>query len=135
MAAQLGLSFLLKQGTAAGGTTLAGMRSTSMTINQQIVDVTTKDSSNRWRELLAGAGVRSMTITAAGVFTDAAVEETVRGYAFAGSANAFGLIFANSDKIDASWIISSYSRAGEHDGEETYSITLESAGAITFTAG
>lgn len=131
MAAQKGLSFLLKQ----GGTTLAGMRSTSFSLNQQIVDVTNKDSSNRWRELLAGAGVRSLSIQAAGLFTDAAIEETVRGFAFAGSSNTFTLHFENGDQFSAAFIISAYGRAGEHDGEETYNLTLESAGAITYTPG
>lgn len=133
MAAQKGLSFLLKQGTAAAGTTLAGMRSTSFTVNTEIVDVTTKDDAGV-RNLLAGAGVRSFTISASGLFTDAAVEETVRGYAFAGTANAFGLVFENGDTIDASFIISSYERSGEYNGAEEYSLTLEADGTITYTA-
>lgn len=133
MAAQKGISFLLKQGTAAAGTTLAGMRATSLTVNNETVDVTNKDSAGA-RTLLAAAGVQSLTVNASGVFTDAAVEETVRGYAFARSINAFGLVFENADKIDASWYISNYERSGEYNGEETYSITLESSGAITYTA-
>ena len=135
MAAQKGRLFLLKQGTAAAGTTIAGLRATRFRVNQQTVEVTNKDSTNQWRELLAGAGVRSLAIEASGVFQDSAVEETVRGYAFAGTANAFGLVFENLDKIDGSFIVSSFERAGDHDDEEQYSLTLESAGAITFTAG
>ncbi|MGH6719747.1 MAG: phage major tail protein, TP901-1 family, partial [Alphaproteobacteria bacterium] len=99
MAAQKGRLFLLKQGTAAAGTTIAGLRATRFRVNQDTVDATTKDSSNQWRELLAQAGVRALTIEAAGIFQDAAVEETVRGYAFAGTANPFGLVFENGDKI------------------------------------
>lgn len=133
MAAQKGISFLLKQGTAAAGTTLAGMRATSLTVNNETVDVTNKDSAGA-RTLLAAAGVQSLTVNASGVFTDAVVEETVRGYAFARSINAFGIVFENGDKIDASWYISNYERAGEYNGEETYSLTLESSGAITYTA-
>jgi TP901-1 family phage major tail protein len=135
MAAQKGRLFLLKQGTAAAGTTIAGLRSTRFRVNQETVETTTKDSANQWRELLAGAGVRSLGIEAAGVFQDSAVEETVRGYAFAGSINAFGLVFENGDKIDGGFQITRFERSGEHDGEEQYALTLESAGAITFTAG
>jgi len=134
MAAQKGRAFLLKQGTAAGGTTLAGLRATSFRVNQQLVDVTNKDSANQWRELLGGVGPRSLSIQAEGVFQDAAVEETVRGYAFAGTANAFGLVFESGDRIDGSFVVASYERSGAHDGEEQYALTLESAGAITFTA-
>jgi TP901-1 family phage major tail protein len=135
MAAQKGRLFLLKQGTAALGTTIAGLRATRFRVNQDTVDVTTKDATNQWRELLAGAGVRSFAVEASGVFQDSAVEETVRGYAFAGTANAFGLIFENGDKIDGSFIVTAFERSGDHDGEEQYSLTLTSAGAISFTAG
>jgi TP901-1 family phage major tail protein len=134
MAAQKGLSFLLKQGAVLSTpTTLAGMRSTSMTINTEIVDVTTKDSAGV-RTLLAGAGVTSLSISASGLFTDATVEETVRGYAFAGSANTFSLFFENGDTLEASFIISSYERSGEYNGAEEYSLTLEASGTITYTA-
>lgn len=134
MAAQKGLNFLLKEGAVAGSpTTLAGMRATSFTINNEIVDVTTKDSSNA-RTLLAAAGVTSLTISASGLFTDATVEETVRGYAFAGSANTFHLVFENTDTLEASFVISSYERSGEYNGAEEYSITLESSGTLTYTA-
>ena len=133
MAAQKGRSFLLKQGTASGGTTLAGMRTTGMTLNNAQVDITNKDSGG-WRTLLEDAATQAIDITAEGVFTDAAVEETVRGYAFANSINAFGLLFGNGDQLDGNWAISSYARTGNHDGEETYSITLQSSGALVYTA-
>jgi TP901-1 family phage major tail protein len=134
MAAQKGRAFLLKQGTAAAGTTIAGLRTTSFRVNQETVDVTSKDSSGQWRELLAAAGVRSLTIQAAGVFQDSAVEETVRGYAFAGSINAFGLIFEDGSKIDGSFQVTSLERTGAYNGAEEYALTLESAGAVTYTA-
>lgn len=131
MAADRGLDFLLKEGTAAGGTTVAGMRSTGLTVNNETVDITNKDSAG-FRTLLADAGVQSMTISASGVFTDAVIEETVRGYAFAKSINAFGLLFPNGDALDGSWYITGYERAGEYNGEETYSFTLESSGTMTY---
>ena len=59
MAAQKGSALLLKIGadaTAAASadtyTTVGGLRSTSITLNQESVDITNKDSSNA-RELLA----------------------------------------------------------------------------------
>ncbi len=133
MAAQKGRSFLLKQGTASGGTTLAGMRTTGMTINNEPVDITSKDSG-AWRTYLEGAGTQSLSVTAEGVFTNAAVEHTVRGYAMANSINAFGLLFGDGAYIDGSWQVTSYQRAGAFNGEETYSVTLESSGQPTYTA-
>lgn len=133
MAAQKGRSFLLKQGTASSGTTLAGMRTTGFTINNEQVDITNKDSAG-WKTLLEGAGTQSITITAEGVFTNAAVEHTVRGYAFANSINSFGILFPDADYFDGSWAITNYQRTGTHNGEETYSLTLESSGAIVYTS-
>ena len=133
MAAQKGRSFLLKQGTASAGTTLAGMRTTGMTLNNEPVDITNKDSAG-WRTLLEGAGTQSVSITAEGVFTNAAVEHTVRGYAVANSINAFGLLFGDGDQVDGSWQITNYARTGAHNGEETYSVTLENSGTVTWTS-
>lgn len=132
MAAQKGRNLLLKQGTAASGTTIAGMRATGLTINNEQVDTTNKDS-NGWRTMLEDAGTQSVDITVEGVFTDAAVEETVRGYAFSNSINAFGILFGNGDTLDGSWAISSYQRSGSFNNEETYSMTLQSSGAVLYT--
>ncbi|RMD61106.1 MAG: phage tail protein, partial [Alphaproteobacteria bacterium] len=63
MAAQKGKLVLLKADIAGGSpqvyTTIAGLRTTTWTINGEDVDVTTKDD-NGWQQRLAGAGVRSL---------------------------------------------------------------------------
>ena len=45
MAVQKGSSFLLKDNSGGSAVTIGGLRSTSMTINGEMVDVTNKDSS------------------------------------------------------------------------------------------
>ena len=129
MAAQKGDLLLLKQ----GGTTIAGLRTTRLSINNTLVDVTTKDSSAK-RTLLAAAGIQSMSISVDGVFNDAAIEETIRGFAVAGSINTFKLLFPNGDDFTGSFQIASYERGGDVGGEETFSMTLESSGTIAYTA-
>ena len=69
MAAGKGSSFLLKENSTGTPATIGGLRSTSMTINGEAVDITTKDSNafitsgnDKARDLLQGGGVRSMTI-------------------------------------------------------------------------
>jgi len=142
MAAQKGSSFLLKDNASGTPATIGGLRATSMTINGEIVDITTKDSSafvgsgnDIGREILAGGGIMSMSISASGVFTDGTDDENVRDAAFKGELNAYQLVFGNADTIDGTFKITSYERSGEFNGEETYSLTLESSGAVTFTAG
>jgi TP901-1 family phage major tail protein len=50
--------------------TVAGLRATRLGFNAETVDVTSLESEGRWRELLAGAGVRSASISGSGVFRD-----------------------------------------------------------------
>ena len=141
MAAQKGSALLLKA-TPAGGslTTMAGLRSTSMSINGETVDITNKSSNplvsggdDAGRELLLGGGVRSMSITASGVFTDAVVENTMRERAQKGNMATYTLAFGDGDSIAGTFAITSYERAGEFNGEETYSLTMESSGQLTHT--
>ncbi len=133
MAAGKGSSFLLKENSTGTPATVGGLRSTSMTINGEAVDITTKDSNafissgnDKARDLLQGGGVRSMSITASGVFTDSSTENLVRGFAFDGAIQNYDLVFSDGSKIAGAFLITSYERAGEFNGEETYSLTLES---------
>ena len=140
MAAGKGSSFLLKDNSTGTPATVGGLRSTSMTINGEAVDITTKDSNafissgnDKARDLLQGGGVRSMTISASGVFTDSSTENILRGFAFDGAIQNYDLVFSDGSKISGAFLVTSYERAGEFNGEETYSVTLESSNTITYT--
>jgi len=76
MAAEKGSAFLLKIGDGASPLafqTVAGMRTTQMSVNGEAVNVTSKESGG-WRELLSGAGVRSVSVAASGIYTGSAAE-------------------------------------------------------------
>ena len=140
MAAGKGSSFLLKDKSTGKPATMGGLRSTSMTINGEAVDITTKDSNafissgnDKARDLLQGGGVRSKSITASGVFTDSSTENILRGFAFDGAIQNYDLVFSDGSKISGAFLVTSYERAGEFNGEETYSVTLESSNTITYT--
>tara|TARA_R100000152_G_C6775261_1_gene203562 strand:+ start:1382 stop:1825 length:444 start_codon:yes stop_codon:yes gene_type:complete len=147
MAAQKGKDILMKINTS-GSTyvTIGGLRSTSITLNDEAVDITTK-SDNGTRTLLAGAGVNSITVSGSGVFTDDTAEQLVRT-TFAGQQNtsdgssaqspAFKNYQFNIESLGTytgAFQITSLEYAGEYNGEATYSMTFESAGYITFAAG
>ena len=129
MAAEKGLAFVLKLAAA----NVAGMRTTSMSINGEEVDVTNKDSGG-WRELLAGAGTVAMDISASGVFQDNSNLATIRGYVTAQSLNTFVLEFESGDDYTGSFQVLSVEQNGDHNGELSYSIELKSSGVIAFTA-
>ena len=140
MPAGKGSSFLLKDNSTGTPATIGGLRSTSMTINGEAVDITSKDSNafissgnDKARDLLQGGGVRSMTLSASGVFTDSSTENILRGFAFDGAIQNYDLVFSDGSKISGAFLITSYEREGEFNGEETYSVTLESSNTITYT--
>ena len=141
MAAQKGSSFLLKDNSGGSAVVIGGLRSTSMTINGELVDITAKDSAtfsgssghDIGRALGSNMGIRSMTISASGVFTDSAGENNIRGAAFTGSSVNYDLVFGDGSTVKGAFIVTSYERAGEYNGEETFSVSLESNGTMTYT--
>lgn len=133
MAAQKGLSMLLKLGTVASPTSVAGLKNTTLSLNNEMVDVTTK-SSNGYRTLLAQAGVQSLTITASGTAESDSGFETLQNYSFANSINTMNMIFGDGDTIEGSFQVTKFEIAGEYNGAQLFNITLESSGQWTFTA-
>lgn len=134
MTAQEGALVLIKVGD--GGepesfATIGGLRTSAMGLRNQSLDRTNIESG-AWRQLLGSAGIGAMTISGSGMFTDAASEALVRGYAFAASVNSYRFVFANGDSVTGPFQVVTYERSGNHDGEETYALTLESAGALVF---
>lgn len=134
MAAQKGSALLMKIGDGASPeafTTIGGMRSTSMTLNDEMVDVTNKDSG-RARTLLAQGGVNSMTVSGSGVFTDTASETTLRGKFDVAALTNYQFLVPDFGTYTGSFQLTSLEYAGEYNGEVTYSFTFESSGALTF---
>lgn len=134
MAAQKGKDLLLKRGDGASPesfTTIAGLRSTSISLNDETVDVTNKDSSNA-RTLLGGAGVNSVSVTGSGVFTDQPSEVALRTAFADGSLDNYQIIIPDLGSYTGAFQIVSLEYSGEFNGEVTYSVSLESGGAITF---
>lgn len=137
MGAQKGKDILLKIGDGAGPevfTTVAGLRARTISLNARSVDATDSDSAGRWRELLAGAGVRQASVSGAGVFRDAASDALIRAAFFAQSADNWQLVVPDFGVLEGPFLVAALEYAGEHEGEATYAITLASAGEVTFAA-
>ena len=137
MAAQAGKDMLLKIGD--GGSpqafvTVAGLRARTISLNARAVDATDSDSTGRWRELLAGAGVRSAAVSGAGVFRDVAPDAQVRQSFFDQSARTWRLTIPDFGQLEGPFLVAALEYAGQHDGEAAFALSLASAGAVTFTA-
>ncbi len=135
MAAQKGKDLLVKISDGAGGfTTVAGLRTRRLAFNAETVDITHAESANRWRELLDGAGIKRASISGRGLFTDAATDALVRQTFFDGAVATYQIVIPDFGTVQGAFQISNLEFAGEHNGEVTYDVALESAGALTFTA-
>ena len=132
MSAEKGSAFLLKVGDGAnpvGFTTVAGLRTTQMSVNGAMVEITSKDSGG-WRELLSGAGVRSVSVSGAGVFTGSAAEARVKGNALAGVLDDYRLAFESGESVTGRFLVTRLDYAGDYNGERSYTLSLESSGAV-----
>jgi TP901-1 family phage major tail protein len=132
MTAQKGSAFLLKisDGEAMPAyQTVAGLRTTQMTVAGDTVVVTNK-ASGGWRELLSGAGVRSVSVSAAGIFLGSAAEAQVRANAMAGTLDDYELSFEDGEKLRGRFLIQRLDYSGDFNGERNYSLQLESSGAV-----
>ncbi len=137
MAAQPGRDMLLKIGDGASSevfTTVAGLRARTLSLNARSVDVTDGDSAGRWRELLAGAGVRAAAVSGQGVFRDAASDALIREAFFAQAARTWRIIVPDFGVIEGPFLVAALEYAGEHEGEATFAISLASAGQVGFAA-
>jgi len=132
MTAQKGAAFLLKISDGAIPAvyqTVAGLRTTQMSITGDTVVVTNKGSGG-WRELLSGAGVRTVSVTAAGIFLGSAAEGQIRANAMAGTLDAYELSFEDGERLRGQFLIQRLEYAGDFNGERNYSMQLESSGPV-----
>ena len=137
MAAQAGKDMLLKIGDGGepeGFVTVAGLKARTIGLNARTVDVTDADSSGRWRELLAGAGVKSCSVSGQGIFRDAASDARVREVFFEQAARNWRLIVPDFGVIEGPFLVAALEYAGDHAGEATFALNLASAGELSFEA-
>ena len=134
MTAQKGKDLLLKLDSDGTGTfvTIAGLRTKTFTVNAEIVDITTSESSGRWRELLDAAGMQHARLAGKGIFKNAASDALLRQLAFAGSIRAWQIVIPGFGTVSGPFQISTLEISGQHQGEVAFDITMESAGELLF---
>ncbi len=135
MAAQNGKDLLIKVDMNGDGDfdTVAGLRATWLSFNAQSVDVTSLDSQGGWRELLAGAGIRTAELSGSGVFRDAASDARLRQVFFDAQTPEFQVIIPDFGIVTGPFKVTSVDYAGTHDGEATFEVAMESAGYLSFS--
>jgi TP901-1 family phage major tail protein len=132
MPAEKGSAFLLKVGNGSSPivyATVAGLRTTQLSINGDTVVITNKGSGG-WRELLSGAGVRSVSVSGAGVFTGSAAEGRLKGNALSGILDDYELSFESGERLQGKFMVQRLDYAGDFNGERSYTLALESSGVV-----
>ena len=132
MAVEKGSAFLLKVGDGASSpsfTTIAGLKTTTLSIAGETVVITNKGSGG-WRELLSGAGTRSVSVAGQGVFTGSAAEARIKGNALSGVLDDYEISFEAGDRMRGRFLIAKLDYAGDYNGERNYTVALESSGQV-----
>lgn len=134
MAGQKGRDVLIKIADGEAFVTVAGIRAKTISLNARAVDGTSGESEGAWRELIAGAGVKSASISGAGVFKDSASDALIQQAFFTQAARVFQLVIPDFGVLEGPFLIEALDYSGDYDGEAAFAITLASAGALNFTA-
>jgi len=136
MAVQKGAEALIKIGNGGSPeafTTLGGLRDTSISLNQEMIDVTNKDDS-RVRKLLAQGGIKSFTVSGSGIFTDSASESTAVGLFDASTFTNIQVLIPDFKTFTGKMQLTSMEYTATYNDSVQYSITLESADTITIAS-
>ncbi|MGE3144753.1 MAG: phage major tail protein, TP901-1 family [Pseudorhodoplanes sp.] len=134
MTAQKGKDLLVKMHDGTQFVTVAGLRSRRLAFNAETVDITHAESAGRWRELLEGAGVKRASVAGRGLFKDAATDAAMRETFFEGTIRDYQIVIPDFGTVEGAFQVTNLEFAGEHNGEVTFELALESAGALTFSA-
>lgn len=134
MSAQRGKNLLLKMAEGEGFVTVAGLRTKRLAFNSETVDATDSESAGRWRELLAGAGVQRAAVSGSGIFKDAASDAAIRQIFFAGQIVAWQIAIPGFGTVEGPFQVTALEYGGNHNGEVSFDIALESAGQLGFEA-
>lgn len=138
MAKQLGRALLVKIDDGSGTkNNLCGLNSKSLTINNSSIDVTTPDCTTPEGALYTEtlAGLKNVSVSGDGFFEDSTAEARMNTVAMAAdNSTTFEVVVPDFGTYAGTFRITSVEFGGETEGGVTYSLSLESSGAVTFTA-
>ena len=138
MAKQPGRALLVKIDDGAGTlNNLCGLNSKSLTLNNSSIDVTTPDCTSPEGALYTEtlAGLKNVAVSGDGFFEDSTAEARMNTVAMANDNKTdFEIVVPDFGTYAGAFRIASLEFGGETEGGVTCSVSLESTGAVTFTA-
>lgn len=110
--------------------TLAGVRTKTVTINNEAIDVTSDDDGG-WRTLLEDAAVNSVDISVEGVIRN----DVLRNAFFNGTViDETSLEWEDGGEATGDFRVQGYSETGAYNDAITFSCTLASTGPVVYTS-
>ena len=130
MAAEAGRDLRISYDSGSGMAVVAGARTDSLTFNNEAIDITDKDDAGV-RTYLDDVAVKSMSLSCTGVAT-ASTFSALAAAASSGTAlHDFQVEFGSFATYSGSFFITSFEATGEQADTITFTLSLESSGAIT----
>lgn len=112
------------------GTTITGVRTKSLTIGNEAIDITTDDDSG-WRTLLEDGSQKQIDASVEGLLKDnTLIQAAINGVAI----QADTVVLPNGDTLTGNFRLNSIEVGAEYTDAVTFSAELQSSGQITFTA-
>ena len=111
--------------------TIGGLRTSTASLAADAIDIS-NHGSNQWKELKAGAGMRSMSISGAGVYNNATNYRSMESSMLQNALVALAFLDLDGGRIySASFKINSLEASGEYDGEASFSMSADSSGSVS----
>jgi len=128
MAANVGRNLLLK----TGSTVIAGVRTKGIVVAGEVIDVTSDDDGG-YRTSLAEAGQKSLDISVDGITKDAELREAMlTGMTL--TMTGLSIEYPNGDTITGDFLLVSVEESGSYNDAVTFTASIQSSGAWTYTA-
>jgi len=126
MAKHLGREVIFKR----GGEPIANLRTKSLSVNREAVDVT-DDDSDGWREILGTPGQIEVDWSVSGVLAN----DSLRAEALtSGGIDADEVEYPDGGTLSGDFFLASYSETHEYNDAATFEAELQSSGEISYTA-
>ena len=118
-----------------GGSTfmpVAGLRTKTVDLGNQPVDITNSDSMGAWRELLGNVGVKFLNFKGQGIFTDDPSYNATFDAFMNGIMKQYQVVIPGLGTFTGNFLVSDMNFAGQYNQELTGDMTFQSSGFITF---
>lgn len=113
---------------------VTGLRTQSIALNAEMVDITNASSVGKWREILDGCGLKSATISGEGPFLNELGQTETVAALLSNAVRDAKILIPGFGTFEGPFKVTQCELSGEHTDAVMFSQTYESGGEVTFTA-